>query len=234
MVRMNPELSVYANRKKMSAGVVVRLEQAISARLRRKKKLFIALAGGTTPAPIYTALSSRDLPWSRIAVTLTDERWRHARQRGSNERMVRSTLLRRRAARARFVSLKSPHTTPAGALGQIEQRLSSVTPLDICVLGMGADGHIASLFPGAVGLETAMKSSRRRAAAIFAYQADGSPNRITLTFGEICRSKEIFLILTGDDKLRVLKNSMADTNVSSALSLLLARRTSPVHAFWAP
>lgn len=218
----------------MASRVGVRLEHVITSRLRHKKTLSIALAGGTTPGPVYTALSSRALPWSRIAVTLTDERWRHRREKGSNERMVRSTLLRRRAAQSRFVSLKSPHPTPQGAVGQIDRRLASVTPFDICVLGMGADGHIASLFPDADGLETAMKPSRRRAAAIYAAQADGSPHRISLTLEEICRSAEIFLILTGHDKLRVLQNAMTQTASLSALSQLLARRARPVHAFWAP
>ena len=79
----------------MASRMGVRLEHVITARLRHKKTLSIALAGGTTPGPVYTALSSRALPWSRIAVTLTDERWRHRREKGSNERMVRSTPLTR-------------------------------------------------------------------------------------------------------------------------------------------
>jgi 6-phosphogluconolactonase len=218
----------------MVAGICAHLEKQLRLRIARSGCASMALPGGKTPIPIYRAMSRAPLDWRRVHVTLTDERWSDPRSLASNERMIRANLLKRRASRARFTPLKTPSRTPSRAVMALEKRLAVLCPFDICVLGMGADGHIASLFPEAIGLDTAIRRSRRRVAALFAPQGEGSPERLSLTLSEICRSREIVLILTGNDKLRVLENIDTITPRPLALQRLLARHRPIVHAFWAP
>ena len=108
----------------------------------------LALSGGRTPRHILPVLAQREVPWQHVHVTLTDERWVAPDHPDSNEKLVRDTLLVGDASAARFVAMKSAGASPGQAVSGCAERLAGVPrPFDAVLLGMGEDGHIASLFP---------------------------------------------------------------------------------------
>ncbi len=108
----------------------------------------LVLSGGTTPELFLDALSRQLVPWSQVTITLTDERWVAVDDAASNENLIRTRLLVGDAAEARLVPLKTAAATPEEGAAEAESRLAALPrPFDVVVLGMGEDGHIASLFP---------------------------------------------------------------------------------------
>src|SRR5579863_5223186 len=125
---------------------------AIIARLAPPGAKRLMVTGGRGPGPVYDRLAAVDLDWSRVALTLSDDRFVPPSSPDSNERLVRERLLQGHAAAARFVPLKDAGPTPHDDAVRAEPAIRSLLPFDVSLLGMGDDGHIASLFPGAPGL----------------------------------------------------------------------------------
>src|SRR5579863_3670273 len=126
----------------LALEISTRLAEAVAARGRAS----LVATGGTTPGPLYDALSSQPAPWERVEVTLTDERWVDPAAPDSNENLVRRRLLVDRAAAAAFVPLKSSDAKAVDAEIAVDAALRGMPrPFDVLVLGMGEDGHICSL-----------------------------------------------------------------------------------------
>jgi 6-phosphogluconolactonase len=125
---------------------------AIVAQLTPPGPKRLVVTGGRTPGPVYDRLAKTDLDWSRITVTLSDERFVGTDSPDSNERLVRERLLQHNAAKATFVPIKGDGPTPAADARAVEPALRGLVPFDATLLGMGDDGHIASLFPSTPGV----------------------------------------------------------------------------------
>ncbi len=224
----------FPDRRRLYAGVCQDFQASLADIIKKRRKASLALAGGTTPGPLYDALSNAPLNWEKVSVTLTDERWVHPEDPASNEFLVRDTLMRRRAAVATFMPLKTNHAKASGGAATAEKRIAPIMPFDIVLLGMGPDGHIASLIPGADGYDAAADiASSRKLAGIHAPNAAGSPERMTLTVPGILASRRIVLLFMGNDKLTVY-NEAKEGKGTSPIRDLLAQKKVPVHAFWAP
>lgn len=183
--------------------------------LERGRATFIA-TGGKTPETTYDVLARADAPWGKITVTLTDERWVDPHGPDSNQRMVLDRLFTERAAAATFVPLKSAHATPQDAVADAENQLRPILPADVVLLGMGEDGHVASLFPGgpveAEGLAVA---------------AQGVQPRLSLTLAALEPRRLTVLLISGQAKRRTLEDR-SDLPVH----ILLARTKAPVRVLW--
>ncbi len=151
----------------------------------------IAVSGGRTPRHVFPALATADVDWRHVCITLTDERWVEPSHEDSNEGLARRLLLSERAAAASFIGLKTEH-----GVSQTEERLNAIAwPLDAAFLGIGEDGHIASLFPGDRGWEAATG----RCVAIA--KTDTRQDRISLSPGALLNCRRIFIILSGSAKI---------------------------------
>jgi 6-phosphogluconolactonase len=192
----------------------------------------LVCSGGTTPEPLYRRLAQAPLPWDRIAVTLSDERWVAPDSPDSNEALVRRAL-----PQARLTPLRTEAPTPEAALPALDAAVAALPrPFAVTVLGMGADLHTASLFPGAEGLEAALDRDRPAlVAALRPAEAAGSTRRVSLTLRALLDSRLIVLLLKGADKRAALERALGPGPLAEApvRGVLLQDRV-PVHIYWAP
>ncbi|WP_245800931.1 6-phosphogluconolactonase [Vreelandella utahensis] len=169
----------------------------------------LAVSGGSTPVPFFQALARESLAWENVSITLVDERWVPETHDASNARLLRELLLKGVAARAHFIPLVTKAASPQEGQTEVEARLATLPAfLDVVILGMGADGHTASLFPCTPGLAQALDPDG--AARCRAMSPPGAAQeRITLTRSVIDAARHQVLHLTGDDKLATLEQALA-------------------------
>ncbi|MGF1551903.1 MAG: 6-phosphogluconolactonase [Paracoccaceae bacterium] len=198
------------------------LAEAIEARGRAS----LAVPGGGTPAPFLRALGEAGLDWARVAVTLTDERWVAPDHPRSNQRQLAETLFAGRASAAVFVPLYAGTVEPEGAIAGIAAALAPLLPLDAAVLGMGADRHTASLFPGSPELDAALDPEATPAMAV---TAPGQPERrITLTAPVLAGARRVYLLVQGADKRAALDGALGLDPRRAPIRAVLDRAAGPI------
>jgi 6-phosphogluconolactonase len=182
------------------------LREALSARGRASAML----SGGSSPQPIYEALAQETLAWNGVGISLVDERWVPSGAEGSNADFIQQCFAGTAAAQSFFVPLYNRNVSPEAGLAAAEQALALIAqPFDLCVLGMGLDGHTASWFPYSHGLIAALDAGNP--ATLAAIDASGCEvagahtDRITLTYSAVAASRNIVLILPSAEKLAVFK-----------------------------
>jgi 6-phosphogluconolactonase len=197
-------LQEHASAQEAAGALAAGIAAALQAGLRARGAAVLAASGGSTPRPVYQVLSGLDLDWEHIHVVVADERWVETDQPGSNEALIRETLLRDRAARARLTGLKTEHDTPQAAVGAVNARLASLPrPFDAAVLGMGEDGHTLSWFPDAEGLDQALDADGPLACAVTARESrvtGAHTRRMTLTRAALTGVRRADLVINGAAK----------------------------------
>ncbi len=203
------------------------LAQALAQAVRERGQASLAVSGGKTPELVFPRLCHADLPWERVSITLTDERWVSPGQPESNEGLARRLLLSGPAGKARFFGLWTPALAPKAGLAEVEARLAHMSwPLDAVFLGMGEDGHVASLFPG----DPALSQRHSRVAAA---RAPTPPEaRITLTYNAFIEARFLALAAQGPGKQAALSEALRPGPPEGApLRLLFAERRLPIVIF---
>ncbi|MEL6800102.1 MAG: 6-phosphogluconolactonase [Pseudomonadota bacterium] len=179
----------------------------------------LAVPGGTTPGPVFDTLCGTDLHWDRINIMLTDERWVPETSPRSNTRLLRERLMVERAAMAHVVPLYREADEPEEVLDELIAALVPNLPISVLLLGMGADGHTASLFPGADNLAPALQEG---APALMAMRAPGAPEpRITLTAPVLNGAMSKHVLITGAEKRKALERARQ-----------AKRQDAPIRAVW--
>ena len=199
------KLIEYPDRDMLALDVANALADDLTTRLLHHDHASLAVPGGTTPGPVFDALSGAALDWARVHVLPTDERWVPPDHPRSNEKLIRERLLTEKAASASFVPLYRADTPPDAAIDMLTNELEDELPLSILVLGMGGDMHTASLFPGAPGLSEALASD---ADAVAILRPAGQPElRVSLTAPVLTGALSTHLIVTGDEKRAALERA---------------------------
>ena len=227
---MTPDVITYASREAQSAALAETVAEQLRAALADKPMASLAVPGGTTPGPFLAKLSRADLPWGQVYAMLTDERFVPESSERSNTALLRRTLFKGPAAEAQLVPLVAEADAPEAVLDQLLTGLRPALPLDVCVLGMGADMHTASLFPGADKLDQALAPE---APELLPMRAPGAPEpRLTLTAPVLCAAAHVHLLITGAEKRDALEQAMTPGPVEEAPVRALFSR--PVTVHWAP
>ena len=201
----------------LARDVADELDRAIEA----KGRATLAVSGGTTPKLFFEKLSEIDIPWSRVSVTLVDERQVPETSERSNARLVRTHLLRNKAAAASFIPLAG---NPAAA---------RVAAFDVAVLGMGSDGHTASFFPGGDRLSEALDAESGKRLIEMTAPGAGEP-RLTFTLPVLKQSGRLALHIEGAEKRQVLKQALEAGPEEDMPVRAILRSATPVTLYWCP
>ena len=196
------DLHEYPDCDMMYLAVADQIASQLGEFLRRDGHASLCVPGGTTPGPVFDTLSGVDLDWANVAVFLNDERWVAEDSPRSNTRLLRDRLFRGPAAASQLVPLYAPTPEPEGALEALSDGIRPHLPISVLLLGMGADMHTASLFPGADRLAEALADD---APILMALRADaaGEP-RITLTAPVLKSAFRTHIVIRGAEKRAAL------------------------------
>ena len=174
-----------------------RIISALHRRLETDDSAAIVVSGGSTPAPVYSYMAHKELDWHRVHVLLSDERWVAANHPDSNENMLRTALERSRAAYAQIVPIVDLTKSIDKRCSELNEEIGSLPlPFTSVLLGMGDDGHFASLFPDASELPQALDLQSPDSFVPVATASSPYP-RISMTLAALLRSDEILLLISG-------------------------------------
>lgn len=195
----------YPDREMLAIDLANRLAGDLNAALHHEDRVCLAVPGGTTPGPIFDDLCAADLPWDRVDVMLTDERWVPEDNPRSNTTLIKERLLTDRAAAARYLPLYAAKPTPEEGLAELEAMIAPELPIAVLLLGMGADMHTASIFPEADQLEQALDS---HAPVLCAMRAPGAPEpRVTLSARILNGALRKHIVIFGEEKRQALEKA---------------------------
>lgn len=217
------KFETYPDREFLMLGLANVIAGQLADFLRREGKASLSVPGGTTPGPIFDTLSGVDLDWGKVSVFLNDERWVPEESPRSNTRLLRERLLRGKAAAAQLVPLYAPVPAPEQALDGLSEGIAPHLPISVLLLGMGADMHTASLFPGADRLEQALAADAPVLMALRA-EAAGEP-RITLTAPVLRGAMNIHILITGTEKRAALERAMELSPLEAPVRAVLDNAT---------
>lgn len=226
-------IEVFKDRESASRAAAHRIAAAIKRRLDAQKAASLVVSGGTSPVQCFAELSGEGLDWQRVAVLASDDRWVPPDHDDSNEKLIREHLLVDKAGGATFMPYYAAGISPAARCLELEEDIRFAPfPFACVLLGMGTDGHFASLFADAENLETGLDPESTTLCIPVTTQA--SPHvRISLTLSALSRSDEIVLLFFGDDKRRVFEDAI-NGNETYPVRRLLMQKHAPVKPHWAP
>ena len=207
------------------------LQQALNG----QQAISVLLSGGSTPMPVYEKLAQAALAWSSIYLAQVDERWVEPEHELSNERAIRQAFAARPEALQNFVGMKRSSHSAAIAVDDCNRRYAALPPTALCILGMGTDGHTASLFPGAAGLSSGLTSHTPCAAieARHSVVTGSCTERVTMTLWALLKSERIGLFITGEDKWKLFQTARKQEDRNLPVSLVL-QRAAAIDVFWSP
>jgi 6-phosphogluconolactonase len=223
----------FTDKAQLNEGFGRKIVEILELAISDHGKASIAVSGGSTPKPLFAFLSTQSLAWDKVNITLVDDRWLDDSHKDSNEKLVKENLLVNKASAANFVSLKTSDDNAIDAETTISERIDAVADgFDVLILGMGEDGHTASLFPCSEQIKEGL--NLERAFSAIATQPTTAPyQRMSMSLAKIIKAKNVFLHLTGDTKKQVLNQAIANhTSLEKPIKAVCENTT--VNLMWAP
>jgi 6-phosphogluconolactonase len=230
-VRVQRDADPAAQAASLAAAVAAALTSAIATR----GAASLVVSGGRTPAAMFRLLASQPLDWSRVQITLADERWVGFDHPASNERLVHSELLRGAAAAALLIGMKNEADTPHAGAAQAWQTIAPMPrPFDMVLLGMGDDGHTASLFPGSAELATGLDANAPPG-CLGVLPVTAPLPRLSLNLAALLDSRHIALQLVGHQKWQVYEQACAAGDIAAMpVRAILRQQRVSVDVYWCP
>jgi 6-phosphogluconolactonase len=230
-----PAVKSFADAESVSRELAFQIAATLTAAIAARGLASLVVSGGRSPVRLFEMLRAQALDWDRVCVALADERWVSPEDAASNERLVRDVLLQERAAAARFHGLKNGAPTPdLGAVSAWETFARVPRPFDAVILGMGDDGHTASLFPGSPNLPSAL--NRAAAAGCIGMWSPTPPQpRLSLNLTALLDARRIVVLITGESKRRTYEAACASGPVEDMpVRAVLRQSRTPVDVLWSP
>ncbi|WP_120500998.1 6-phosphogluconolactonase [Roseovarius sp. EL26] len=222
------KLVEYADAEMMAIDLANVLAGELTAVLEHEERAFFVVPGGNTPGPIFDTLCAADLDWSRVDVALSDERWLPAVHVRSNTRLITERLLQERAAAATMVPLYKKAEEPEEALADLITGIEPKLPIDVLLVGMGDDMHVASLFPEGDQL---MQGLAANAPVLIPMRAPNAPEpRLSMSARVLNGAIAKHLVITGAGKRAALERARSTDPLVAPVAAILDGTT--VH--WAP
>lgn len=211
--------------------------RALSHAVQTRGSASLAVSGGSTPGPMFQHLSETKLDWSAVTVGLVDERFVDATHDASNERLVRQTLLINAASDAIFLPMSDTSVAHGEAAAKADAAYAPLSPFDFVLLGMGNDGHTASWFPSAKGLEQMLEPSRHTVGAVDAagcLVAGAVTDRLTLTYSAVTSAHHAVLLIFGDEKRDVFERALTASILEAPIRAAVHGLGQKLTIVWAP
>ncbi|WP_158963517.1 6-phosphogluconolactonase [Chachezhania sediminis] len=222
------DLRIAPDRETAVARLADEMAAALHLAISTEGRATLAVAGGTTPGPVFDRLSTAGIAWPRVTVMPTDERWVPEDDPRSNAGLIRDRLLIGPASVARYQSLYAPSPAPESVLPRLSAEVAGVLPVSVMLLGMGADMHTASLFPGAPGLANALAADAPAVVAV--RPADQPEVRVSLSAPVLRGARALHILIYGDDKRAALERASDLSPEQAPVRIVLDKAI--VH--WAP
>jgi len=235
----NIKLNKYTNRAQLFEAVADTCEKQLAKTIENNDEASFVIPGGTTPAPAFKLLANSNLEWKKITIAQSDERWVEADHSHSNQRLTTENLLIDNASTANYLAMKNSAESCNQGEDYCDQAYKKMpSPFSVTMLGMGLDGHFASLFPGSKEIEEAMNPANKKLCmsidATGCQVAGDYPHRMTLTLAGILNSQLIILLITGKEKLTVIQQAQQSNKpLKQPVAALLNQTETPVEIFWA-
>lgn len=188
----------------------------------------LAVSGGKSPIPFFNMLSQAPIDWDRVRVSLVDERFVAPSNNDSNEHLVRTHLLINRAAQARFQGLVCD---PRDLRASVARANNNTEKITLAVLGMGDDGHTASLFPGAAQLSEALDPGQEQR-YIAITPVDAPYERISMTLRALLQVQGLILTISGKHKQEIFQKAVHAATPALPISYLIAQKGVPLDVYW--
>jgi len=235
MIAVNMDRHNFDTPNALAAALADRVAAELSVAVNERGHAVLAVSGGRTPQRFFERLSRADIAWEHIIITLVDERFVPVDAPRSNEKSVRRYLMQNFAVKARFVGLYVAARTAELAAFSAENRINALSkPFDVVILGMGADGHTASFFPGADRLKQAI-DRHSRALVVPIYAKGLGEARLTITLPLLVSARFIALHIEGKEKLVSFEQALQNgPHIDMPIRAVLYHAESPVQAFWSP
>lgn len=232
---MAHQMNSFENGAALAEGLADRVAAALSGAIAATGEATLAVSGGSTPKAFFEALSTRDLDWDKVKITLVDERFVPEDNPRSNHLLVKTHLIKNAAAKAMFVPLYQPEAT----IEEAAKAATGVVPgmqaaFDVAILGMGTDGHTASFFPGGDNLAAALDLGQPR--RVMTMEAPGAGEaRLTLSFSALHDAGLLVVHIEGAEKKAVLDKALSGSDEAEMpIRAVLERARTQPDIYWAP
>jgi 6-phosphogluconolactonase len=235
MMSSEPPAQRYADAETLARELAAQVAKSLTAAIAGRGLASLVVSGGRSPVRLFEILRTSPLDWSRVCIALADERWVDVKDADSNERLVRDVLLKDQAAAARFLGLKNGAPTPdLGAVSAWETFARVPRPFDAVVLGMGDDGHTASLFPASPNLAGALNPGAV-AGCVGMWSPLAPHPRLSLNLTALLDSRRVVVLIAGDSKWHTYTAACTSGPVQDMpVRAVLRQSRTPVDVMWSP